>query len=141
MRTFTGLTDLNIQARLWLDTVANVRIHGTTHEVPLQRLQQEVLQKFNVRPFDEAERHARKVSADSLISYAANRYSVPWRYVGQTVEVQDERNGRLRIFLLGTSSSPNTTKPLGTMRWSSTASIPKASAPQSGSPSSCPCRA
>jgi hypothetical protein len=23
---------------------------------------------------------------------------VPWRYVGQTVELQDDRNGRIRIF-------------------------------------------
>lgn len=98
VRTFTGLTDLNIQARLWLDTVANVRIHGTTHEVPQQRLLQEGLKTFNLVPFDEAERHPRKVAADALISYEANRYSVPWRYVGQVVEVQDERNGRIRIY-------------------------------------------
>jgi hypothetical protein len=39
-----------------------------------------------------------RLAADALISYAANRYSVPWRYVGQVVEVQDERNGRIRIF-------------------------------------------
>lgn len=98
VRTFTCLTDLNIQVRLWLDTVANVRIHGTTHEVPQQRLLQEELKTFNLVPFDTAERHPRKVSNDALISYAANRYSVPWRYVGQTVELQDERNGRIRIF-------------------------------------------
>jgi hypothetical protein len=98
VRTFTGLTDLNIQARLWLDTVANVRIHGTTHEVPQNRLLQEGLKTFNLVPFEEAERYSRKVAADALISYAANRYSVPWRYVGQIVEVQDERNGRIRIF-------------------------------------------
>lgn len=98
IRTFIGLADLNLQARLWLDTVANVRIHGTTHEVPLQRLQYETLQKFNLIPFNEAERHSRKVSVDSLISYEANRYSVPWRFVGQQVEVQDERNGRIRIY-------------------------------------------
>nr|WP_134687432.1 IS21 family transposase [Brevibacillus migulae] len=38
VRTFTGLNDLNLQVRHWLDTVANVRVHGTTHEVPLVRL-------------------------------------------------------------------------------------------------------
>ncbi len=101
VRTFTGLTDLNVQARLWLDTVANVRLHGTTHEVPQQRLLQEGLKTFNLVPFDEAERHSRKVASDALISYEANRYSVPWRYVGQVVELQDERNGRIRIFAQG----------------------------------------
>jgi hypothetical protein len=52
---------------LWLDTVANVRIHGTTHEVPQQRLLQEGLKAFPLVPFDEAERHPRKVAADALI--------------------------------------------------------------------------
>ncbi|MBE3584426.1 MAG: IS21 family transposase [Limnochordaceae bacterium] len=31
---FTDLEDLNRQALAWCDTVANVRIHGTTHERP-----------------------------------------------------------------------------------------------------------
>lgn len=98
IRTFTGLADLNRQARHWMDTVANNRIHGTTHEVPMQRLSQENLHRFSLIPFEEVERHPRKVSADTLVSYGANRYSVPWRYVGQTVHVQDEQNGRLRIY-------------------------------------------
>lgn len=37
VKTFTNLHDLNIQARIWMDSVANVRIHGTTHEVPQER--------------------------------------------------------------------------------------------------------
>jgi transposase len=36
-REFTGDGDLNAQARLWLDTVANVRIHATTTEQPAVR--------------------------------------------------------------------------------------------------------
>ena len=34
LRTFTNLTDVNNQARQWLDTVANVRIHQTTGKRP-----------------------------------------------------------------------------------------------------------
>jgi hypothetical protein len=64
----------------------------------MQRLSQENLHRFSLIPFEEVERHPRKVSADTLVSYGANRYSVPWRYVGQTVHVQDEQNGRLRIY-------------------------------------------
>jgi hypothetical protein len=33
VREFTSLDDLNRQVRHWLDTVANVRVHGTTHHV------------------------------------------------------------------------------------------------------------
>ena len=98
IREFTSLHDLNLQVRLWLDSVANVRVHGTTHEVPLQRLLQEGLKKFNLTPFEEVDRHIRKVSADTLVSYDAHRYSVPFQYVGHTVQVQDDKNGLIRIF-------------------------------------------
>jgi transposase len=98
IREFTSLHDLNIQARRWMDTVANVRIHGTTHEVPQERLLQEGLKRMNLIPFEEVDRHTRKVSADSLVSYDAHRYSVPFQYVGHTVQVQDDKNGLLRIY-------------------------------------------
>lgn len=40
-RTFTSDSDLNHQVQRWLDTVANVRIHGTTGERPVDRLERE----------------------------------------------------------------------------------------------------
>jgi transposase len=42
-RTFTGLDDLNAQGRHWLGSVANIRIHGTTHARPCDRLLEETL--------------------------------------------------------------------------------------------------
>lgn len=98
VRSFTSLHDLNVQARRWMDQAANVRIHGTTGCMPSERWQQEGLRRFNLTAFAEVERHARKVSADSLVSYDACRYSVPHRYVGQTVAVQDQKNGRIAVF-------------------------------------------
>ncbi|MCI3920429.1 IS21 family transposase [Paenibacillus sp. TRM 82003] len=98
VREFTSLHDLNIQARRWLDSVANVRVHGTTHEVPLERLHQEGLKSINLTRFEVVERHVRKVSSDSLVSYDAQRYSVPFRFVGHLVQLQDDKNGMLRIF-------------------------------------------
>jgi len=98
IRTFTGLNDLNQQVRQWLDTVANVRIHGTTHEMPSMRLQKETLKKANPIPFEYVERHIRKVSNDSLVSYQGSRYSVPFQYIGYLVHIQDEKNGVLRFF-------------------------------------------
>jgi len=98
VKTFQNLHDLNIQARNWMDTVANVRVHGTTHEVPQERWQHENLKKMNIIPFERMERHARKVTFDACISYEANRYSVPFQYAGNTVHVQDEKNGTIRIY-------------------------------------------
>lgn len=47
---FTGLADLNRQARSWLDQVANVRVHQTTRAVPLERLWEE---RKNLTSIDE----------------------------------------------------------------------------------------
>ncbi|MCM3625612.1 IS21 family transposase [Brevibacillus borstelensis] len=98
VQTFTSLSDLNQQVRHWLDTVANVRIHGTTHEKPVDRWKHEQLKPLNPIPFEEVERHTRRVSNDSLVSYGGSRYSVPYAYVGHTVEVQDLQNGLIRIY-------------------------------------------
>jgi len=98
VREFTSLAELNVQARHWMDTYANERIHGTTHEKPVDRWLQEKLKTFNLVPFEEVDRHARKVSNDCLVSYQANLYSVPHPFVGHVVEVQDDQNGRIRIF-------------------------------------------
>ncbi|WP_197186492.1 Mu transposase domain-containing protein [Brevibacillus agri] len=56
---------------------------------------------MNNVPFATVERHYRKVMADAHVSYAANRYSVPWTYVGYTVEIQDAKNGILRFYYAG----------------------------------------
>jgi transposase len=98
VQTFTGLHDLNIQARLWMDSVANVRVHGTTYEIPLERWKKEELKRFNFTPFECVDRHKRKVSNDSLVSYHSSRYSVPYAYVGHHVYIQDDKNGMIRIY-------------------------------------------
>jgi len=101
IRTFTGLQDLNQQVRHWLDTVANQRLHGTTYRVPQDMMKEEKLKPAPESTFAYAERLHRKVSADCYVSFEANRYSVPFTYVGQTVEVQDEKNGTLRFYVHG----------------------------------------
>jgi transposase len=40
-RSFTDLRDLNLQADAWVDAIANVRDHGTTHARPIDRYAQE----------------------------------------------------------------------------------------------------
>ncbi len=53
-REFLGDEDLDAQRRTWLDTVANVRVHGTTHERPADRFErdeQAVLHPLAPRPY------------------------------------------------------------------------------------------
>ena len=76
--SYTGLADLNQQAVSWLDTVANVRIHGTTGQVPFDRLPLEGLLPLLGKPdYDTALVSTRRSSADCFISYGGNFYSVP----------------------------------------------------------------
>ena len=78
----------------WLDewalTVADVRVHGTTHERPIDRFAREALTPLGHQPPYHYEAIRRRiVAADALVAIAAGRYSVPVRYVGQTVEVRE----------------------------------------------------
>jgi hypothetical protein len=53
-RTFLHDADLDHQRQLWLERVANVRIHGTTHERPRVRFDREerfLLQPLAGRPY------------------------------------------------------------------------------------------
>ncbi|HHW14922.1 MAG TPA: IS21 family transposase [Firmicutes bacterium] len=89
-RHFTDLADLNNQARLWCDEVANRRIHGTTGKVPADELLKENLQPLPARLSPAAYvGEERLVSRDGFISWQGSRYGVPWLYAGRTVLVKD----------------------------------------------------
>jgi hypothetical protein len=95
---FTDLVDLNRQARTWLDGVANVRVHGTTGEVPWHRLPLEGLQSIDQRPrYDTCVISHRRSSRDCLISYDGNYYSVPAEYALHRLTVKETEQGELII--------------------------------------------
>jgi transposase len=75
---------LNPAARIWLDTIANVRIHGATRQKPVDLLEKErpYLKPLPTHPVDVAT--VTQVRASSLfrITIDTNRYSVPAEYVG-----------------------------------------------------------
>jgi hypothetical protein len=94
---FVDIDDLNRQAWTWRDGVANVRVHGTTHEIPLHRWQEEKLQPLPGGRFMLEEIEPRRVSLDCSVSWYSNRYSVPWNLVGHTVLVRENEKGGLAI--------------------------------------------
>lgn len=86
-REFNGLEDLNQQAHKWCDTEANIRVHGTTGEIPKEQLQKEQshlksLPEIRGMPFVIEKR---SVTRTSLISIDGNKYSVPSRWARGTV--------------------------------------------------------
>ena len=80
-RTFRNLDDLNDQLHDWLDTVANVRLHGTTQRIVAEAFaaEQEELQGLPAFSFDALLKLERRVSHDGLVSIGGNYYSVPDR--------------------------------------------------------------
>ncbi len=87
---YTDLADLNQKAREWLNTVANVRVHGTTGEVPFARLPLEGLPPLVGKPdYDTSLVTYRHSTSDCLISYDGNLYSVPAAYARKRLLVRE----------------------------------------------------
>ena len=97
---FTDDADLNQQAVEWCDTVANRRIHGTTHQVPSEMLvkEQHHLSKLPERAALAPHlREDRTVTRDGYVSWEGSRYGVHWKWVGATVQV-GQRSGTVEIW-------------------------------------------
>jgi hypothetical protein len=71
-------------ARIWMESVANVRIHGETHRKPAELLEEErpYLQPLPVNPYDIATIREVRVSSQFRVALDSNHYSVPARYAG-----------------------------------------------------------
>ena len=76
---FTDDADLNRQALEWCDVVANRRIHGTTHRVPGEMLDEErphlgkLPGRANLAPYL---REDGKVVLDGFVNWEGSRYGV-----------------------------------------------------------------
>jgi hypothetical protein len=80
-------TDLQRDAVAWRDEEANVRIHGTTQERPIDRFESEKKQLYPVpsREFDCSILETVEATRQALIHFDRNRYSVPHRCSGKTL--------------------------------------------------------
>ena len=73
-------------ARSWLETVANVRLHGETRKKPVELFEAErpCLLPLPVNPFDIATVSQQRASSQFRITLDTNRYSVPAEYADKT---------------------------------------------------------
>jgi transposase len=95
---FVDLADLNRQSLDWLDFTANVRIHGTTGEVPFERLPLEHLQSLVGKPdYDTSLIVFRRATKDCFVSYDGNYYSVPSEYARKTLKLKETEEGQLIV--------------------------------------------
>lgn len=86
----------------WLDAIANLRVHGTTKQIPQVLFDNEEkasLKSYQLSnyTYDYSQHITRKVDKTGLISWSGNKYSVPMAYQQASVYVQEE-DGVLVIF-------------------------------------------
>jgi transposase len=79
------LDHLNRQAQAWCEKV-NGKVHGTTNEIPKERLLKERLSPMT-REYIIDKINLRKVEKDCLISFMGTKYSVPAEYALKYVTV------------------------------------------------------
>ncbi|MBI5918202.1 MAG: IS21 family transposase [Nitrosomonadales bacterium] len=81
---------INPAAQIWLDTVANVRIHGETRRRPIDLFQEEQprLRPLNPMPYDIGRIETARAGKQFRVTLDTNHYSVPARYVGVRVTLK-----------------------------------------------------
>lgn len=101
LRSFKDLADVQAQAGHWRDSIANVRVHETTGDPPVERFQPKAMQPLPepacATRADRRERsqsglwpdcrdtEALKVHSDFSIRFDANNYTVPPWAIGKQV--------------------------------------------------------
>lgn len=78
----------------------NNKVHHTTNKTPKSLFEEEKvsLKKLPEKRFVHIKDELRKVSADCLISFNSNRYSVPHIFVGQEVWLRISKGNKLLIY-------------------------------------------
>ena len=75
----------------WEREIANVRIHGTTGEAPMIRVERDEAHRLKALgdrpPFGSLRELTHIVGNDCAIEIDTNRYSAPWRLIGERVAV------------------------------------------------------
>jgi transposase len=91
-RRFDSLDDLNAWLTRWALTVADERVHGTTHEIPRERFERDervrMIAVDRRPPTRECRTLRRQAAADGYVTIETNRYPVPYEWSGGAVEVQ-----------------------------------------------------
>jgi transposase len=102
-RSFASWDAFEAHLAQWTREVADVRVHGTTGETPLARfvVEAQALRPLDGKPpFEQTRELVRQVGADCSVEVDTNAYSVPWRLLGESVQVQVTR-GRVRVLHAG----------------------------------------
>ena len=89
---FESWEALHAHLSRWQREIADLRVHGTTGEVPMERFLREeraALAPLADRPsFNPSRLLVRRVQSDACVEVESSFYSVPWRLIGETVRAE-----------------------------------------------------
>jgi hypothetical protein len=87
---FLDFSAVNPAAQVWLSSIANVRIHGETHQRPVDLFLEEQprLRPLNPMPYDIGRITSQRASKQFRVALDTNHYSVPAEYASQRVTVK-----------------------------------------------------
>ena len=88
LRQFTDLSDVNRQAREWLDEFANQRLHRETRQRPCDRFRPDCLRPLAALTPDYRDTAEALVQKDLRLQFDGNRYCAPPHLVGQCLTVK-----------------------------------------------------
>lgn len=105
----------NVKVRAWIEQIAGIRDHGTTHWQPLvqfKAVEQATLLALPATPFEIATWKQAKLHRDCYVQFDKAYYSAPVRYVGQVLWVRGDAQ-TLRIYADYTllATFPRATRP------------------------------
>lgn len=90
-RAFSTWAALEAHLDAWTREVADVRVHGTTGEAPIERFRRDEAKALRplagTPPFHATRELVRRVGSDCAVEVETNSYSVPWRLIGERVRV------------------------------------------------------
>ena len=89
-RHFVDRGAANARLKIWVKETAGARIHGTTRQAPwslFNDVERAALQELPVEAFELLAIKPLKVHRDCHITLDGNYYSVPYRYIGQRLDV------------------------------------------------------
>ncbi|TME25761.1 MAG: IS21 family transposase [Chloroflexi bacterium] len=89
-RSFCNLAHLNEVSAWWLAQVADLRVHRETKQRPIDRyaLERPHLVPLPAQPYDTAQVLYRIADVEGFVCYQQNYYSVPWRFIGQSLPLR-----------------------------------------------------
>lgn len=112
---FVSIEALQAHLTRWMREVADVRVHGTTGEPPLvrfERTEAAALKPLAARaPFLQVRELTRRVHTDACIELDTNRYSVPWKLIGEVVTVVISER-QVRVLYAGEEAACHAQSPL-----------------------------